>query len=85
MGSDPLISSLLQVQAAAGDRRGGPSPEAGGEAHRPRRHGDGQGGPEHCEIVALGGEDDRVQAGAGAALRQEDDVAAHASRGAELV
>ena len=85
MDSDPLVSSLLQVQAAAGDRRGGPDPEAGGEAHRPRRQGDGRRGAEHCEIVALGGQDDRVQAGAGAALRQEDDVAAHGGRGFELV
>lgn len=73
------------MRAAAGDRRGGPDPEAGGEADRPRRQGDGRGGREHREVLALGGQDDRVRAGGGAALRREDDVAAHGSRGAELV
>ena len=70
---------FLQVQAAAGDGRGGPDPTAGGEADRPRRHGDGPGGPEHRKIFALGGEHDSVEAGGGAALRREDDVAAQGS------
>lgn len=80
-----VLSLFLQVQAAAGDRRGGPDPEAGGEADRPRRRGDRRGGQENREVLALGGQDDRVEAGAGSALRREDDVAAHGSRGAELV
>lgn len=70
----------MQVQAVAGDGRGGPDPAAGGEADRAGRPRHGGGGGEHPEVVALGGEDDGVQAGRGDALRREDDVAAQGSR-----
>lgn len=71
----------LKVRGVAGDRGGGPDPPAEREAHREGRQGDGgrdQGGG---EVAAMGGQDDRLQEQGGHALREEDDVAAHGSRG----